>query len=358
MVVGFAGAWRTVVLLLLGTMMIGGCGEFKSAGRGYDAQLWICPPMHRSADQLFAEDANWSKARAGTDVFKFYGRFFERSDPQLIEQIAKQFNEAGIAIAIEYAPLRSQPEDLKIEVDCAAEFGANVDYVEMDNPIGVLLDAGKFGNTGIIRDMERPATPQEAAEELIAWLKKAQEIMPNVRKWGLIECVWRYPIGPYPGSIPEDTFKDNLPPHQQDLRDVLDVVLAEAKKQGVRIDYFHGEHGRLGVRQLAEGYHVDVWSKIKLLEEYCHSRGLEFGILYADESTASWWPDRVTENEDQVTVQNMYNAVFQHLQNGGNPDHIVIQNWGRHPIVLVPEDQQYTYTWLVKEVVSRLEKSR
>ncbi len=357
MAVGFTGVRRTVAVLLLIAMMVGGCGEIKSAKRGCDAQVWICPPMNKNADQLFAEGANWGKARDGTDVFKFYGRFFERSEPELIQRVASQFKEAGIAIAIEYAPLRSQPEDLKLNVDRAAEFGANVDYVEMDNPIGVLLDAGKFGSTGIVRKMERPATPQEAAQELVAWLKTAQEIMPNVRKWGLIECVWRYPIGPYPGSIPEDTFKDNLPPHQQDLRDVLDVVLAEAKKQGVRIDYFHGEHGRLGVRQLAEGYHVDVWAKLKLLEDYCHSRGLEFGVLYADESAAWWWPDRVTENEDQVTVQNMYKAVFEHLKNGGNPDHIVIQNWGGYPSQLVPEDQQYTFTWLVKKVATRLNKS-
>ena len=161
MTFGFPGVWRAIVVSFLGAMMVGGCG---SAGRGYDAEVWICPPMRRNADQLFAEDANWSRARVGTDVFKFYGRFFERSDPELIEQIAKQFSEAGIAIAIEYGPLRSQPEDLKVDVDRAAEFGANVDYIEMDNAVGVLLDAGKFGNTGIVREMERPATPSEAAE--------------------------------------------------------------------------------------------------------------------------------------------------------------------------------------------------
>ena len=354
MAVRFLRAWHIIVVLLLAAMMVGGCG---SAARGYDAEVWICPPMRGDAEhQLFSPDADWDQARAGADVFKFYGKFFIDADSELLEQVARQLNGAGIAAAIEIGPLRIDPEFLKQNVDRAAEFGVNIDCVELDNSLGVLLDAGKFGNTGTVRHMERPATPQEAAEEIVAWLKRAQEMMPKVKRWGLIECVWRYPIGPYPGSIPEDTFKDNLPPHIQDLRDVLNVFLAEAKKQGVRIDYFHGEHGRLGVRQLAEGYHVDVWSKLKLLEKYCQSKGLQFGILYADEAAAWWWPERVTENQDQVTVQNMYKAVFEHLENGGNPDHIVIQNWGRHPRVLVPENRQYTFTWLVNEVVRDLNK--
>ncbi len=335
--------------IILGLFLLSGCAN------PHNPQVWMAPPMWvDDSNSLFANDGeDWKSVRDRVDVFKFYRDFLsDKSDDDLAKAV-RTLKKGGVAIAVETSPARTSVEAIKRIDDRLREHGARLDYIDLDNTLGILMDAGWIGKTHQVRKMDRPATPQEAVEELVAWIKQAYELMPEVRI-GMIECVWRYSFDEFPGTDPEKTFKDNNPCHG-DLRPIMDLVFKRLDEEGLKIYFFHGEHARLQIMQIAEGADVDKWAKLKRLEEYFKSKGVEFGVLYADESAAYWWPDRVTENQDDVTANNMVKSATEHYAHGGRVDHVVLQSWGRHPSELVPENKPDTFTNVVKKVLDYFE---
>jgi hypothetical protein len=340
---GFCGA------IIFGAFLLSGCGHH------HRPEVWMAPPTWvDDSNSLFAnEGRDWKSVRDRVDVFKFYRDYLSDGSDEQIERAVRTLKKAGIAIAVETSPAKTPVEEIKRVDDRLREHGAQLDYIDLDNTIGILMDAGWIGKTHQVRKMDGPATPEEAVEELVAWIKQAYEVMPEV-KIGMIECVWRYSFDEFPGTDPEKTFKDNNPSHG-DLRPIMDLVFKRLDEEGLRIYFFHGEHARLQIMQIAEGADVDKWAKLKRLEGYFKAKGVDFGVLYADESAAWWWPDRVTENQNAVVANNMVKSATEHWANGGRVDHIVLQSWSRHPSKLVPENDPDTFTNVVKRVLDYFE---
>jgi hypothetical protein len=336
-------------VLIISAFAVCGCGNQNRP------KVWMAPPTWiDDSYTLFAnEGADWKSVRDRVDVFKFYRQFLAEESDQVLAKAIGTLKKGRIAIAVETSPAKTTPEEIKRIDDRLREHGSRLDYIDLDNTIGILMDAGWIGKTHRVREMERAATPEEAVEFLIAWMKQTYELMPQV-KIGMIECVWRYSFDEFPGTDPAKSFKDNNPSHG-DLRPIMDLVFKRLDEEGLKLHFFHGEHARLAVMQLAEGYEIDKWAKLKRLEEYFKSRGVEFGILYADESAAWWWPDRVKENADAVVANNMVNNAVQHWANGGRVDHVVLQSWEKQPSKMVPEDQPDTFTNVVKRVLDNFE---
>ena len=317
----------------------------------------MAPPMWvDDSNSLFAmEGEDWKTVRDRVDVFKFYRDYLsDKSDDDLAKAV-RTLKKGGVAIAVETSPAKTPVDEIKRIDDRLRSHGAKLDYIDLDNTIGILMDAGWIGKTHQVRKMDRPATPEESVEFLVAWIKQAYTNMPEV-KIGMIECVWRYSFDEFPGTDPQKTFKDNNPCHG-DLRPIMDLVFKRLDEENLKIYFFHGEHARLQIMQIAEGADVDKWAKLKRLEQYFEAKGVDFGVLYADESTAYWWPDRVTENQDAVTANNMFKSATEHWANGGRVEHVVLQSWGRHPSELVPENEPDTFTNVTKRVLDYFEQT-
>jgi len=313
-------------------------------------EIWICPSVHsiKKIRPIFSPDAAWGKAKANIDVFKFFSGALERMDPETMKQVVEFCKKEDIDIAVELPPISRSPEDLKRYSDKVADAGGKLKYADLDNGMGILLDKGWIGKTTHLRNIEKDYTLEGAAEWLADWIARSKKLVPDI-EIGIIECVWRYSWNDYPASIPEKTFKDNNPPHGN-MRVALDYLFKYLDEKDVEITFFHGEHARLKVMELAEGKDADIWGKLKAIEEYIKAKDLKFGIIYCDESTAWWWPERVKENTSEVFCNQVYDAVTEHLASGADVDDIVIQSWVSAPKDFLPENQWGTFSSLVKKV--------
>jgi hypothetical protein len=92
--------------------------------------------------------------------------------------------------------------------------------------------------------------------------------------------------------------------------------------------------------------HLDVpWGepnwpeKVRAIEDYLRSRGIEFGIFYLGDWDAFDDEDWLSQAGERVKAYE--------LSAGGQPDHVIFTTWHDHPDRLLPESEPYTFTGFI-----------
>ena len=245
-------------------------------------EIWLAPyPYTDPNDEnsfgnffdVFNVDAPWQSVKEKTHVFKFFGKTL-LDEPEGTKKAVQFLNKAGIAIAVELGGLRDWEchgatmaeielgflTPLKTALD---EFGGELSYIDLDDPFGFTI------STGVPNPCQY--TIEQAANELVVYMKKVKEVYPNV-KFGLIAPVPWYSVGKYP---------NNEGPHYADLPTLLDIAIPILGENGLKFDFFHADS--------PYNYNValpnnDGWKKLKALEDYLRSKGIRFGPLYNSET--------------------------------------------------------------------------
>ncbi len=291
--------------------------------------LRFSPP--EDARKLFEPGAPWPSGRAGIQVFKFYIDVLGGLYNLPVSQAIQALKDANIAIAVEAGGLRdwecSGARMAQIELAKMAPItraGAQLSYLHLDSP---------FAHT-LASDSSNPCqyTIEQAASQLLVYIKAVKQQYPNV-KIGLSEPVPHYTVG---------EFRTQGGLVYGDLLQLLDTVQAILKQGGEALDFFHADGAAYDWVEALPGR--QGWAKLKALQDFVRSRGMRFGILYNSA--------RAGRTSDELFFHETLALKAKFAQIAGDPDDLVVQSWSWYPRQWLPEDQPYTYTYLLKKFLT------
>lgn len=111
------------------------------------------------------------------------------------------------------------------------------------------------------------------------------------------------------------------------------------------LDELEAECNALGVKGI-QSFSLDVdwnmavsWEDIAALEDSCQARGISFEMIY--------WPARHTlsNHEDVHFYKDIHDQGAAYQAAGGTPDVYTIQSWTYIPRQMVPESEQWSFTY-------------
>ena len=293
--------------------------------------LWTGPNFNRWAD-LYSPAASWPSVQGRSHVVKLYIDDIYPASAQSLAAVVATLDQAHIGIAVEVGGLRDW--DCSGSSLAATEWaglnrlvgaGGAISFLALDSPFGHTLATAIPGNCGY--------TVQQASEELVAYIHVMRQALPGVQI-GLIEPVPWYSVGAY-GPNPGNDFGD--------LPQLLDAFLTILSQHGEALDFFHAD----SPYDYAEA-HPDGWGKLLALQHEVQSHGLRFGLIYNSDAGGN-------AGDQQFHDQTL--AAFQAFHAaGGSPDDLIVQSWYPFPSVMVPEDQPYTFTNVMKNGIARYDQ--
>jgi hypothetical protein len=267
---------------------------------------------------LFTVDAPWEQSAQQVHVFELFGGWVvhfpweppEATDAEL-EQIVKDLNRRGMAIAFGASPLVATdncgkgiegffgPEEgLGIARKLKA-LGAEVRYVSLDEPFA-------FGHI-------------YSGANACQWT--AEKIAGQVHVY--IEAIHSI----YPEAIIGDDEPLWAGVDPQEIIGWLDTYQAVT---GEALPFLH----------LDLDFSRPDWPQAaKQIEEATKTRGVEFGIFYlgdAGDATDAEWLNKAFERARRYE-----------LEAGGQPDHVIFASWHPRPDAVLPETNSDTFTGLL-----------
>ena len=95
----------------------------------------------------------------------------------------------------------------------------------------------------------------------------------------------------------------------------------------------------------------DSWAKHIAVSSYIRKKGLRFGILLNDYDKTA--PTQAAK--DKIFFEGVLNYYDCWHAKGGILDDVVVESWvGDHPSLGVPEEQAYTFTNLMTNLIQRM----
>ncbi len=288
-----------------------------------DRQIWFAPldPLTQTFGSydfmdLFKSDAHWQKASSRVHVFKFYGGFLDQATDSQLKQAVNSLNQRGIALAIEVGPLVASescphregfggPEVGKRWAQQIKAAGGTLRFLAMDEPFFYAnIYQGPPGACNW------PA--EKVAQEVFDYIQAIKSIFPDVVVGDIEPVLW--------SGTGVDQYKSWLETYHRVTGQNLPFLVVD-------LDWGNPN-----------------WPKAtKELEDFCHQRGIEFGIIYTGDS----W-----DNSDEAWLRHAEERmVIYERQYGGNPDHAFLQSWHDHPDYLLPETDSTKFTNLIDRYV-------
>ncbi len=268
--------------------------------------------------QLFTPDAPWSLAAQHVDIFNLNGGWVEdvpwtqhASDAELAQVVA-DLNRRGIAIGVEVGPFDPTTCGKDVEsfgggieaarriIDRIQAAGGVVRFVSLDEPYTF---AGQMYNGPNACHW----SDEQVARTLGSFVEQLQQL--------------------YPGVVVADIEAMREPSHVDALEGWID---AYRQVNGANLPYFH----------LDVDYQMAGWAPAaKELEDFCHERGIEFGIYYIGSGL---------DTTDEAWLTNAGQRVKEYeMIAGGKPDHVLFQSWHDKPDHVLPETGPFTFTHLI-----------
>ncbi len=284
-------------------------------------QLWFGPLDPWSWDRfdpgsgphqfydLFNADAAWSQVSDAVQVFGLNSNWIETfgSEAQL-RQVVEDLGRRGIGLWTEAGQLTETSSCNASNLEGFSGAPPARAAAERLRAAGGTLYTFKLEHgfdAATFYDLQCRMSPAAIAEDTVKTVEAVRGVFPGV-VIGSVETA-------------------NL-----DAQAVSTWLEAYREAVGEELGYFH----------LDVNFTIADWAvRARAIEDVVHSRGIDFGIIYAgDESDATdaAWLDHAEAR-----------AVEYEVITGGHPDHVVFQSWHRHPESLLPETGPETFTNLV-----------
>lgn len=314
-------------------------------------EVWIC---HFDTARLVTDELEWSFVREHLDGIKLYigkvGPGRQAWDPDALAAFCAVCAEAGIRLSIEcggtldFMPLDETNGEKSAELELRSfrnlrEHGGELFALDLDGPVRRLMHPGE-GRQGF-GDLEAALT------ELCDYLTIVRAEFPetafyaltNFPNWG-----WRGGLSYHGRGEMRQDWGDYAP--------VLAGIIRRTREAGVPVagvtcdnpwEYANGTRRSATLEDPAQ---VDWMHRILDLERYVEAEGLEFNLIVNSEMGGN------------TSAQAFYEGTLAFLEAyraaGGTPKRILIQSWYPHPEAVGPEDEEYSFTNLVAEVIRRV----
>ncbi|MBI2841426.1 MAG: hypothetical protein HYX75_24175 [Acidobacteria bacterium] len=290
---------------------------------------------------LFKPPNKWNKTSKTIDVFSLHVNYLTYDRPDVkngMKQAVKFVSKKGLLLNVEAGGLRpfSGCDSMAGENHAALEWenmskwialGGHINLITMDSAINTMMKNGDWGNCGW--------TIPKVANELADYMKSIRQHLPDV-EFGIIEPVPWYSVGQYPNH-PGANYGD--------FPTVLDTVLAVLEERGEELQFVYAD----SPYEYNESTVTQGWKKLAELENYVHSVGLRFGLVFnsgvGGETSGKLFYEHVMAGWPK------YQAV------GGNPDEIGVWSWYPNPKQNIPETKPYTFTYTCKKFFQQVDSS-
>ncbi|MBI4243651.1 MAG: hypothetical protein HY606_06135 [Planctomycetes bacterium] len=306
-------------------------------------EIWFC---HGYVDGLF-DKSQWDSVCDQIDGIKVYVGWIENASDDSVKQFVAMLKENDIKLAVEIGgTLEFMPLDETNGEESAAltieilrkilKAGGTIDYLDMDGPIRRIMHPFDELYAGL--------TLEESVNELVDFMTEMRKLFLTTEFYILTNFPnWGYKGGPAYHAIGPDNMLYG------DYFTVINKVINETTKAGIPLagitvdnpyDYAVGEHESIGLDPKS----IDWIGRIKDLEAIAKNNGLKFSVIFNSEKGGFQF--------DALFYEDTLKFIEVYEKSGGDPDIYMIQSWYKHPSDVVPEEQVYSMTNLVKEVIN------
>ncbi len=308
---------------------------------------------------LMGQGAQWNFVKRHLDGLQLYIGWVNKCPPDALKKMVVMLKENNIKLSIEcggtlgHVPVdenngrESAQKELRA-VDKVAAVGGKVDYLNMDGPVSRLLYTGRhrfdFGKRWSWKGLH---SIEPCVDQLVIYMETVRAKYPDIRFFTLTNFPnWGFKGGPSYHARHEN---------KQDWGDyfnVISTIIPRAKAAEMPLlavtvdnpyDYAVGMHSS---RHQRDPKQVNWMGRIRELEDYVKSQGLEFNLIINTEAGARGSDERFCR--ETLQYLDAYRAA------GGSPKRYFVQTWMQHPKNVVPETAPHTMTALAKEVIKRV----
>jgi hypothetical protein len=311
------------------------------------AEVWLCP----FPPELVDSPGEWKFVANRVSGVQLYVDWINKTPAETLARAAKFVRERNIQVSVECggtvnADWQDQAGERAAAVELAkiakwTKAGGVVDYLNLDGPVCRLLGHGGWNRGAPFTSIER------CADELMDYMSAVKRAHPKIRFFLLTN----FPNWGYRGDV---SYHARGPARQDngDYDEVLRIVLRKAKQAGheftgITVDNpYEYTIGELKSARLAEPSKVDWLARIRSLEDFARSRGLEFGLIINSEKGG--------KTSDRAFFERTLKMLDMYIEAGGKPTRYFVQSWYRFPERYLPEDAPHSMTSLLKTVMRRL----
>lgn len=310
-------------------------------------EIWIGPNTQDSGRawalyEMFEPDARWQAVRGRIDVFQFPILTLHYVPLDRLRQAVDLLQRDDISIAVECGGLRDHGDIGEAGERCGeataeatlravtkiTEAGGRLEYLALGAPFRHTLATGRPNRCQF--------TLGEATRELMDFIREVRKVYPDV-KMGLIEAVSWYTVGEHPSHVGPEMTTGDLP-------ELLTHVTESLEAVGERLAFYRADYPY----DYADTEALDGWGKLKALEDFVRGLGLRFQLIYNSASGG--------RSSDRDFFRDTVEYFVKYAAVGGAPDDIVIQSWyPQHPQKLVPEDEPFSLTYVVKTILGLID---
>ncbi len=322
-----------------------------------EPEVWMC---FKNKQELVEEGAQWDFVKEHLDGLKLYSAAKNELSDETMSKLMGLLKENGIQLALEtggtygFYPVDEDNGRVSAErvikiIDKIVANGGKVDFVDLDGPVSRLLATGrhrkKFNGVWKYGGFE---TIEECVDRLIQSLLILQERYPGIGFFALTNFGnWGYKGSPsYHGRWE----------NRQDWGDYYQVIsqlIPKAKEAGVNLCGVTVDHpyektiGTLRSVTFERPEWIDWLARIRDLEDYVHSQGLQFNLIIHNAGI---------ESSNQEYYEDMLSYLDLYREAGGAPDRYIIQSWKPWPDKNLPETEPYTSTNAVKAAIQEIKR--
>lgn len=319
--------------------------------------ILMCADGRRSPDYpwTLCSTAEWPYVSNNLDLIKLYiGDFNAETDPEAVRCFAEAMNEKEIKIALEIGGLLDWHADkdelsalysFKEEYEQVRPFILYVkeksgidlfDLIELDCPVRRMLfpfdQKSSYHSTST------------AVGELVKVIRYWRDVLPDAQ----INMITNFPVWGWkglPAYVSVDGQTDGYGQYDQVLYEIMHQTdLAGEGLDGLTIDNPYDYAVSLmpsNQTEFIEG--IDWVGRMLDLEDTARNYGLPVNIIFNSETGGN--------SSNRIFYEHTLEFITQYIERGGDPDGFWIQSWYPHPDRWLSEDELYTLTNLVKEVI-------
>jgi hypothetical protein len=271
---------------------------------------------------LFRPNAPWATAASGLKAFKISTQFGLRSTDDQLRTLINDLQRRHIGLAIELAILvgtdrcgttvegYASPNAVEVLAKRIKKFGAQINYVAMDEPVWMGHAAKGVTHPEIRGAVRCEDSVSDLVEQIAPKVAILRELFPNIQI-GDIDPVH----GRYPSQI------DDLPMFADLFR----------KETGVPLSFVHADIS----------WDTNWQPLLEALAERLHRRGIRLGVICNGNPT---------ERRDEAWIS----QALQHCRTiAADPkikaDEFIVQSWNPAPTKMLPETDPGALTFAAKQ---------
>ncbi|MFH0863573.1 MAG: hypothetical protein V1858_00580 [Candidatus Gottesmanbacteria bacterium] len=317
---------------------------------------WIVPNYHRVLNPAINSGStswgnyfsNESQIEGTLNRVDVYGLFIEEigwNDGNFLSNLVPILKKKNIPIATEGSVSGCNPNLvdgtewanylLNSVIKPLYDAGGVLNYYAIDAFPGGLIT--RFSQQGCITNID------QALPELIKFMKRFHEVHPET-KFGLIS---NFPNYGYGSNMSYWLANDPL----GDFRSHFEKILQAVEATGEHLYFLHVDNPydyAIGAvpNPYGPSQTTDWVQRILDLEFQAKSHGLRFGLIYNSERGGQG--NSLVSADDKLYFEDTLAFINLYKNRGGNPDDMIVESWYPHPSALFPDNQPYTFSYLVK----------